>query len=171
MAFFEAQPLLCRKGVVSMSESTKLDVASDSASTASLKETNEERIVRDEGEMAAAGGDAWLRTVVGSFGLGAPAALSDDHEMENDFLVARPGGGPRAGSRRPWTSPLASACTALPARLPVSQSMRHRWAVLLGVVSYRVGKPLEWDAKALKVKGVPEADGLIKKAYRKGWEV
>ena len=55
MAIFEAQPLLCRKGVVSMSESTKLDVASDSASTASLKETNEERIVRDEGEMADAG--------------------------------------------------------------------------------------------------------------------
>ena len=55
MAFFEAQPLWCRKGVVSMSESTKLDVASDSATTASLKETSEERIVRDEGEMAAAG--------------------------------------------------------------------------------------------------------------------
>jgi hypothetical protein len=44
-------------------------------------------------------------------------------------------------------------------------------AVLLGVVSYRVGKPLEWDAKALKAKGVPEADGLIKKEYRKGWGV
>src|SRR5579859_6919238 len=38
-----------------MSESTKLDIASDSASTASLKEANEKRIVRDEGEMAAAG--------------------------------------------------------------------------------------------------------------------
>lgn len=44
-------------------------------------------------------------------------------------------------------------------------------AVLLGVVAYRVGKPLEWDAKALKAKGVPEADALIKPAYRKGWEV
>jgi predicted dehydrogenase len=44
-------------------------------------------------------------------------------------------------------------------------------AVLLGVVSYRVGKPLEWDAKALQAKGVPEADALIKKEYRKGWEM
>jgi predicted dehydrogenase len=44
-------------------------------------------------------------------------------------------------------------------------------AVLLGVVSYRVGKLLEWDPKTLKAKGVPEADGFIKKAYRKGWGV
>ncbi|HJZ93639.1 MAG TPA: Gfo/Idh/MocA family oxidoreductase [Gemmataceae bacterium] len=44
-------------------------------------------------------------------------------------------------------------------------------AVLLGVVSYRLGKPLEWDAKVLKAKGIPEADALIKKEYRKGWEV
>jgi hypothetical protein len=44
-------------------------------------------------------------------------------------------------------------------------------AVLLGVVSYRLGKPLEWDAKTLKAKGVAEADALIKKEYRKGWEV
>jgi predicted dehydrogenase len=44
-------------------------------------------------------------------------------------------------------------------------------AVLLGVVSYRTGKPLEWDAKMLTAKGVPEADGLIKKEYRKGWAV
>jgi predicted dehydrogenase len=44
-------------------------------------------------------------------------------------------------------------------------------AVLLGVASYRVGKPLEWDATALKAKGVPDADALIKKEYRKGWVV
>jgi hypothetical protein len=44
-------------------------------------------------------------------------------------------------------------------------------SVLLGVVSYRVGKPLDWDPKALKAKGVPQADGFIKKVYRKGWAV
>jgi predicted dehydrogenase len=44
-------------------------------------------------------------------------------------------------------------------------------AVLLGVTAYRVGKPLVWDAKALKAEGVPEADALIKKEYRKGWGV
>ncbi|HKA07161.1 MAG TPA: Gfo/Idh/MocA family oxidoreductase [Gemmataceae bacterium] len=43
--------------------------------------------------------------------------------------------------------------------------------VLLGVVSYRVGKTLEWDAKVLSAKGVPEADRLIRKGYRTGWEI
>ena len=42
--------------------------------------------------------------------------------------------------------------------------------VLLGVVAYKTGKPLEWDAATLKCKGVPEADSLIHKEYRKGWE-
>lgn len=44
-------------------------------------------------------------------------------------------------------------------------------AVLLGVIAYRVGKPLEWDSANLKCKGTPEADALITKEYRKGWEV
>jgi predicted dehydrogenase len=44
-------------------------------------------------------------------------------------------------------------------------------AVLLGTVSYRLGKPIEWDAENLKAKGLPEADALLHKEYRKGWEV
>jgi hypothetical protein len=44
-------------------------------------------------------------------------------------------------------------------------------AVLLGVVSYRCGKPLDWDAKALKAKNAPEADQYIRREYRKGWEL
>ena len=41
-------------------------------------------------------------------------------------------------------------------------------AVLLGVVSYRVGKPLEWDAKTLQAKGVREADPLIQEGVSEG---
>jgi predicted dehydrogenase len=41
--------------------------------------------------------------------------------------------------------------------------------VLLGNVSYRVGKKLDWDAAALKAKNCPEADRFIRKEYRKGW--
>ena len=44
-------------------------------------------------------------------------------------------------------------------------------AVLLGNVAYRTGEALEWDAKTLKATNVPAADKLIRKAYRKGWEV
>jgi hypothetical protein len=44
-------------------------------------------------------------------------------------------------------------------------------AVLLGNVSYRVGKPLEWDAKNLRATNAPEAMNFLRRAYRKGWEL
>jgi len=45
-------------------------------------------------------------------------------------------------------------------------------AVLLGNVSYRLGKPLEWDAKNLRATNAPEASRFIKgAAYRAGWEL
>lgn len=43
--------------------------------------------------------------------------------------------------------------------------------VLLGNLAIRLGKPIEWDSKNLKVKGLPEADALIRREFRKGWEV
>jgi len=42
-------------------------------------------------------------------------------------------------------------------------------AVLLGNVSYRVGKKLRWDPAGMKAVGCPEADVYIRKPYRKGW--
>jgi predicted dehydrogenase len=43
--------------------------------------------------------------------------------------------------------------------------------VLLGVVANRVpGKKLTWNASALKIDGSSEAQALIKRTYRKGWE-
>lgn len=44
-------------------------------------------------------------------------------------------------------------------------------AVLLGNVAYRVGRPLDWDARAMKATNAPEAGPLIKRAYRKGWRL
>ncbi len=44
-------------------------------------------------------------------------------------------------------------------------------AVLLGNVSYRTGKSLNWDAETLKATNCPEADQYIRKQYRAGWEV
>ena len=41
---------------------------------------------------------------------------------------------------------------------------------LLGLVALRVGKKLQWDAKAMKVTNAPAADALIKESYRPGWE-
>jgi predicted dehydrogenase len=42
-------------------------------------------------------------------------------------------------------------------------------AVLLGNVSYRLGKPLTWDAKKLCATNAKDADRFIQHHYRKGW--
>ncbi len=38
---------------------------------------------------------------------------------------------------------------------------------LLGNLAMRAGKPIEWDSKNARVKGMPELDALINKSYRK----
>jgi len=43
--------------------------------------------------------------------------------------------------------------------------------VLLGNLAVRLGKKIEWDAEALKATNCPEADGLIRRQYRKGWDL
>jgi predicted dehydrogenase len=44
--------------------------------------------------------------------------------------------------------------------------------VLLGVIANRVpGKKLSWDAAAFKLEGSEEAAKLLRRTYRKGWEV
>ena len=42
-------------------------------------------------------------------------------------------------------------------------------AMLLGLVALRSGKKIEWDAKNMRVKNVPEANRFIHSEYRKGW--
>lgn len=42
-------------------------------------------------------------------------------------------------------------------------------AVHLGNVSYRVGKPITWDAAAMKCVDCPEADPILNRPYRDGW--
>jgi hypothetical protein len=42
-------------------------------------------------------------------------------------------------------------------------------AVLLGNVSYRLGKPLTWDAKNLRATNEPEAEKYLRHEYRPPW--
>ena len=58
-------------------------------------------------------------------------------------------------------------------QLPATLIIRERLteAVLLGNVSYRTGKQLDWDGATLKATNCPEADQYIRKQYRAGWEV
>ena len=41
--------------------------------------------------------------------------------------------------------------------------------VLLGVVAYRAGQKIEWDARQMKVTNVPEANRFVRRDNREGW--
>lgn len=44
--------------------------------------------------------------------------------------------------------------------------------VLIGCLATRFQKQtLDWDAKAMKVRNIPEANAFVRKTYRKGWEI
>lgn len=43
--------------------------------------------------------------------------------------------------------------------------------VLLGIVAFRSGEKVEWDAVNLKAKNSAKAQGFVTKEYRKGWEL
>jgi hypothetical protein len=43
--------------------------------------------------------------------------------------------------------------------------------LLVGYLAQRVGKKIEWDAEAMKAKGLPEADKLIHPQFRDGWRL
>jgi predicted dehydrogenase len=43
--------------------------------------------------------------------------------------------------------------------------------MLLGALAVRMGKPIQWNAAAMKAAGCPDADALVQRPYRKGWEI
>ena len=62
------------------------------------------------------------------------------------------------------------ACKGGPAALSnFDYSAQLTEAVLLGNLAVRLGGKVNWDAKNMKVTGRPEADPLIKRAYRPGY--
>jgi predicted dehydrogenase len=67
-----------------------------------------------------------------------------------EWISAIKGEGPLPGSNFDYAAPLTEV-------------------VLLGALAQRTGRALEWDAEAMKVKGQPELDPLIKEPARDGW--
>jgi hypothetical protein len=43
--------------------------------------------------------------------------------------------------------------------------------VLLGNVAIQTGKPIEWSRKEMKIVNEPDANRLLRRAYRKGWSL
>jgi predicted dehydrogenase len=64
-----------------------------------------------------------------------------------------------------------AAKTDLKTSCPFSYSGPLTEANHLASIAYRLGKKLEWDAVNLKCTNAPEADRLLKREYRKGWEL
>jgi predicted dehydrogenase len=98
-----------------------------------------------------------------------------------------------AGGKPKLLGPAASGATTPQPTLPRSNGHHRDWLdackggkpassnfaygarlteiALLGVLSLRTGKRIEWDAAAMKAKGLGETDAVIKEGYRKGWEI
>jgi predicted dehydrogenase len=67
-----------------------------------------------------------------------------------EWIRAIKGEGPMPGSSFDYAAPLTEM-------------------VLLGALAQRTGRTLDWDAEAMRVKGQPELDPLIKEPARDGW--
>jgi predicted dehydrogenase len=70
-----------------------------------------------------------------------------------------------------WNEWVHACKTGSPTTCNFGYSGRLTETVLLGVVAFRTGKKLTWDAAKLNATNAPEADEFVAKEYRSGWEV
>ena len=74
------------------------------------------------------------------------------------------------GHREEWVA----ACLAgkpEDAKANFAYAAPYTEALLTGVLPIRLGKRIDWDSAAMKAVNAPEADTLIRKSYRKGFEL
>ena len=92
--------------------------------------------------------------------------MSDER---NDSYPPPPKTIPRSkGHHRDWLD----ACKGgPPASSNFEYAARLTELLLLGILSLRTGKWINWDAATLKARNLPAADAIIKESYRKGWEL
>jgi predicted dehydrogenase len=64
---------------------------------------------------------------------------------------------------------IAACKSGKPTTCPFTYSGPLTEANLLGIVAYRTGKKIVWDAKMMKAKGCAEAERYLRKKYRMGW--
>ncbi len=87
-------------------------------------------------------------------------------EKFRDFTPPKPTIPDSIGHYKEWVE----ACkTGGPTTCNFDYSGALTETVLLGNVSYRLGKSFTWDAKNLKAVNEPEAERFIQHQYRKGW--
>jgi hypothetical protein len=83
-----------------------------------------------------------------------------------DFTPPAPTIPDSVGHHKEW---IAACKTGSATTCNFDYSGRLSEAVLLGNVSYRIGKKIEWDAAGLRAVNAPEAAAHIMHVYRSGW--
>jgi predicted dehydrogenase len=71
----------------------------------------------------------------------------------------------------PYVEWLTAIKTGTPALSNFASSGPFSETVLLGNLALRLNKKVQWDAKNLVAKNAPEAATIIRRPYRKGWEL
>jgi predicted dehydrogenase len=89
--------------------------------------------------------------------------------------IARVPGGPGDGKGEdtggPYVEWLNAIKTGVPALSSFEQSGPFSETVLLGNLAVRINKRLAWDGRNLKATNAPEAAAIVRRSYRKGWEL
>jgi len=85
-----------------------------------------------------------------------------------DFRKPAPSIPPSQGHHAEWIE-AAKAHTPTTCNFDYSGALTE--ANHLASIAYRLGKKLEWDPVHLRAKNAPEADPLIRREYRKGWDL
>jgi predicted dehydrogenase len=103
-----------------------------------------------------------------------PASLTDGFTQPPKTIPRVPGGqqdGKGDDSGGPYVEWLNAIKTGVPALSNFADSGPFSETVLLGNLALRLNKRVEWDAKKLAAKNAPEAAAIIRRPYRKGWEL
>jgi predicted dehydrogenase len=103
-----------------------------------------------------------------------PETLTTDFTQPPKTIARVPGGVPSGTGEDtggPYVEWLNAIKSGTPALSNFAQSGPFSEVVLLGNLALRVGKRIEWDAKNLRAKNAPEAAPIVRRAYRKGWEL
>ena len=70
-----------------------------------------------------------------------------------------------------WNEWVAACKTGSPTLCNFDYAGALTETILLGIVAFRSGQRVEWDAANLQASGAPDVERFVKKQYRKGFEV
>jgi predicted dehydrogenase len=102
-----------------------------------------------------------------NWGIAEDGKLTPNKELKIEKTLPR-NPGDMGGHHQEWIN----ACKGGPKALgDFAYSGPFTETVLIGIVSFRTQKKLDWDGPNMKARNVPEAAQYVKREYRKGWEV